>query len=260
MGASSSTSALGKSSTARDVVTHFSADLTGKTALVTGAASGIGLETVKALTSAGCRVIATARDVPSGEATIAAYLSATPSPYAGNPALVTVLPLNLERLASVRALAAAAQAAAPEGFSLVVLNAGIMALPARETTPAGFEKQIGVNHFAHHLLVSLLRPALVARADKPARIVYVSSLAHARGSVDVADLHFAKGRAYSPWVAYGQSKKANMLEARELADQLRASAPHITVASLHPGVIATNLARHMTMLNNFLVVRAGGPR
>ena len=254
MGASSSSSALGKSSTARDVVTHFAADLTGKTALVTGASSGIGLETVKALTSAGCRVIATARDVPAGEAAIAAYLSA-PSPYAGNPALVTVLPLNLERLASVRALAAAAQAAAPEGFSLVVLNAGIMALPARETTPAGFEKQIGVNHFAHHLLVSLLRPALVARADRPARIVYVSSLAHARGGVDVADLHFAKGRAYSPWVAYGQSKKANMLEARELADQLRASAPHITVASLHPGVIATNLARHMTILNNFLVVR-----
>ena len=67
------------------------------------------------------------------------------------------------------------------------------------------------------------------------------------------DLHFAKGREYKDWTAYGQSKKANMLEARELADQLRSEAPHVTVASLHPGIIATNLARHMTMLRNPLV-------
>ncbi len=68
-----------------------------------------------------------------------------------------------------------------------------------------------------------------------------------------SDLHFSKGRVYNDWAAYGQSKKANMLEARELADQLRAEAPHVTVASLHPGIIVTNLARHMTMLNYSLV-------
>jgi NAD(P)-dependent dehydrogenase (short-subunit alcohol dehydrogenase family) len=260
MGASTS-KGLGKHSTAHDVVQHFGANLAGKTALVTGAASGIGLETVKALTSVGCRVLATARDAAAGERVIAAELAGGPTaatPYAGNPALVRVLPLELERLASVRALAAAAEAEAPEGLDFVVLNAGIMALPALERTPAGFEKQLGVNHFAHHLLVSLLRPRLVARG-RPARIVYVSSLAHKRGSIDVGDLHFAKGgRAYNDWVAYGQSKKANMLEARELADQLRAAAPHITVASLHPGIIATNLARHVTMLQNSIVVRAVG--
>jgi NAD(P)-dependent dehydrogenase (short-subunit alcohol dehydrogenase family) len=186
MGASSST-ALGKSSTAREVVAHFNASLAGKVALVTGAASGIGLETVKALTSAGCRVLATARDVPAGERLIAAELAggdAAASAWAGNMALVKVLPLELERLASVRALAAAVQAEAPGGLDFVVLNAGIMALPALERTGAGFEKQLGVNHFAHHLLVSLLRPSLVARTA-PVRVVYVSSLAHKRGSVDV---------------------------------------------------------------------------
>ena len=186
MGATSSTS-LGKSSTAREVVSHFNSNLAGKTALVTGAASGIGLETVKALTSAGCRVLATARDVAAGERLIAAELAggdAAATAYSGSMALVKVLPLELERLASVRALAAAVQAEAPGGLDFVVLNAGIMALPALERTGAGFEKQVGVNHFAHHLLVSLLRPSLVARTA-PVRVVYVSSLAHKRGSVDV---------------------------------------------------------------------------
>lgn len=258
MGASSSTSVLGRSSTAYDVLRHYDAKLSGKTALVTGAASGIGLETVKALTSVGCKVLATARDPIEGLRIIKAELAGGPScntPYAGDVSLVRLLPLELERLSSVRELATAVGSAAPEGLDLVILNAGIMALPNRETTPAGFEKQIGVNHFGHHLLVSLLRPALVARPSKPCRIVYLSSLAHQMGNVDIKDLHFAQGRVYKPWVAYGQSKKANMLEARELADQLKVEAPHITVASLHPGVIKTKLARHMKLLDNFLVVR-----
>lgn len=257
----SSTSTLGKKSSAQEVVALLGSSLKGKTALVTGAASGIGLETVKAFTSAGCRVLATARDVGAAERIIAAEFAGGPSantPYTGDVSLVKVLPLDLERLSSIRALAAAAEAEAPEGLDFCVLNAGIMALPELATTPCGFEKQIGTNHFGHHLLVSLLRPALVARTSKPARIVYLSSLAHNRGNVDVADLHFSKGRKYTPWGAYGQSKKANMLEARELADQLRTEAPHITVASVHPGVIATNLGRHMTMLNNPVVVRGGG--
>jgi NAD(P)-dependent dehydrogenase (short-subunit alcohol dehydrogenase family) len=187
MGAASST-ALGKHSTAADVVAQFDAKLQGKTALVTGAASGIGIETVKALTSAGCRVLATAREVAAGERVIAAELAGGPTAataYAGRMELVKVLPLELESLASVRALAAAVEAEAPGGLDFVVLNAGIMALPTLQRTAAGFEKQLGVNHFGHHLLVSLLRPRIVARTSAPARIVYVSSLAHSRGSVDV---------------------------------------------------------------------------
>ena len=208
MGASSS-AALGRRSTARDVLAHFPAEaasLAGKTALVTGAASGLGLETVKALTSAGCRVLATARDVAAGERAIAAELAGgagAATPYAGRADLVKVLPLDLASLASVRALAGALAAEAPLDY--VILNAGIMALEKREETAAGFEKQLGVNHFAHHLLVSLLRPRLVARVA-PARVIYLSSLAHKSGSVDVANLHFAPPRKYVPWVAYGQSK------------------------------------------------------
>ena len=251
MGASSS--ALGKATTAREVVDHFAAAagvapgalLAGKAALVTGAASGIGTETVKALTYAGCRVLATARDPAASSAAIAAYVDdASSGGYAGASALVSVLALDLESLASVRALAAAALAAAP-ALDLVVCNAGIMALETRQVTPHGFEKQIGTNHFGHHFLVSLLRERLVAQPGG-ARVVLLSSLAHKRGSVDVADLHFERGRAYSPWVAYGQSKLANLLDAKELADQLAAT--KVVAVSVHPGVIRTNLARHISML------------
>jgi NAD(P)-dependent dehydrogenase (short-subunit alcohol dehydrogenase family) len=237
-----------------DVSAAEAASLAGKTALVTGAASGLGLETVKALTSAGCRVLATARDVAAGERVIAAELAGgagAATPYAGRADLVKVLPLDLASLASVRALAGALAAEAPLDY--VILNAGIMALEQREETAAGFEKQLGVNHFAQHLLVSLLRPRLVARAA-PARVIYLSSLAHKSGSVDVANLHFAPPRRYVPWVAYGQSKKCNILDARELADQLAVEAPHVTAVSVHPGVIKTNLARHMSMLKNPFVM------
>ena len=130
------------------------------------------------------------------------------------------------------------------------MNAGIRALEKREETPSGWEKPLGPNGHGHWSLASLLRPQLVARAA-PSRVIWLSSLAHKRGTVEVADLHFSKGpRVYSPWVAYGQSKKANMLHAREFADQLAAEAPHVTACSLHPGIIATNLGRHMTMLTN----------
>ena len=247
----SSQSVLHKKSTAREVVEHFAAAsgasptslLAGKTALVTGGNSGIGLETVKALSFAGCRVIATSRDVAAGQRIITSELSgagAPNSPYAGNSDLVTVLPLDLESLSSIRELASAV---ASEPLDFVIFNAGIMALPKREETPCGWEKQIGTNGHGHWYLASLLRPQLVRRAS-PCRIVWVSSTAHRMGGVDVNDLHFKLGRVYSPWTAYGQSKKANMLHARELSDQLAVEAPHVVPVSLHPGVIVTNLARH----------------
>lgn len=147
----SSHSSLHKKSTARDVIEHFAAAsgasaatlLAGKTALVTGGNSGIGLETVKALSFAGCRVIATSRDVAAGQRIIASELSgagAPHSPYAGNSDLVTVLPLDLESLSSIRELASAV---ASEPLDFVIFNAGIMALPKREETSCGWEKQIG---------------------------------------------------------------------------------------------------------------------
>jgi NAD(P)-dependent dehydrogenase (short-subunit alcohol dehydrogenase family) len=223
--------------------------LAGKTALVTGATSGIGLETAAALSSAGCRVLLCARNVNAGAIALAT-LSAPPSQPGGAcavPALCNVVaPLDLEDVASVRAAAAATlEALHGAPLDLLVGNAGIMALPTREEACGGrgWEKQMATNHFGHHLLVSLLRPQMAAQSA-PARIVLLSSSGHQFGTVNVDDLHFATpARPYSAWGAYGQSKLANILEAKELSDQLEGT--NVTAVAVHPGVIKTNLMRHM---------------
>lgn len=245
------TASLHKRSTALDVVEHFAASqavpvgalLKGSFALVTGGNSGIGTETVKALAHAGCRVLMGSRTVANGEAAlrnevIPPGLGGYAVPAAA--ALVTVAQLELEDAASIRAFAAAARAAAgAAGIQLLVCNAGIMALPTLERTSSGWEKQLGVNHLGHFLLVEQLRDALAA----PSRVVVVASEAHRMGTVDVGNLHFREDRTYGAWAAYGQSKLANVLFAKELHDQL---APRgVLCVSLHPGVIKTNLARHM---------------
>lgn len=109
-----------------------------------------------------------------------------------------------------------------------------------------------MNHIGHQHLVSLLLPKLQAQ-DFPSRVVSLSSLAHARGDVDLSDLHFKKGRAYMPWVSYGQSKSANILMIRELADRLGPSSK-ITCLSLHPGVIKTNLTRNLNVPSVLLLL------
>jgi NAD(P)-dependent dehydrogenase (short-subunit alcohol dehydrogenase family) len=255
MGGGAST--LGKKTDAIAVVSHFAKAagvaqdqlLAGKRAVVTGGNSGIGTETVKALLAAGCTVVFGSRGVKAGEETIAEELLGKAPARSGSYALppaaaarVSCLQLDLERLESVRAFAEAA--AAGGAIDLLVCNAGIMALPAREVTPHGWEKQIGTNHFGHHYLISLLRDKMVAQGT-PARIVLVASAAHAMGGVDVADLHFRRGRSYAAWTAYGQSKLANILEAKALADQL--SGTKVAALALHPGVIKTSLARHMSL-------------
>jgi len=236
--------ALGKKSTAAQVVAANGSGnyLAGKVAVVTGGNSGIGTETVKALASAGCRVILACRQPASGEAALANEITL---PGVGGyavpaaPTLVKVARLDLEDLASVRAFAEIVKA--EPSLDFLVLNAGIMALPKLERTANGWEKQIGTNHFGHHYLVALLREKMVAQAT-PSRIVALSSEAHRMGGIFVDDLHYEK-RSYGAWSAYAQSKVANMLMARELADQLVES--RVTAVSVHPGVIATNLSRHM---------------
>ena len=154
---------------------------------------------------------------------------------------IVVKELDLASLASISALADDVLATEPR-LDLIVLNAGIMALPELERTEAGWEKQIGVNHFGHSLLCErLVRQRLAAARDTPSRVVVLASLAHTMShAVDVNDLHYSN-RNYTPWGAYGQSKLANILYAKALADRLRTAAPHVTVTSLHPGVIKTNL-------------------
>ena len=251
MGASSSTAAppLNKRSTAKEVLAHYAGGnasyLAGKTAVVTGGNSGIGCQTVKALASAGCRVILASRSVKAGEDAIIEQCEQDVGDGYAVPnarSLITVRQLDLASLESVKAFAAAL--AEEPHIDFLVENAGVMALPKREETTDGFERQVGTNHFGHFYLVQLLREKLVAQ-NSPVRIVVVSSEAHKMSSLatvkDTEDLHFKGPRQYSAWGAYGQSKLANLLFAKSLADQLADT--KVVAVSLHPGIIATNLQR-----------------
>ncbi|MEA2346495.1 MAG: hypothetical protein QOG62_282 [Thermoleophilaceae bacterium] len=220
---------FGFESTAMEVVDGI--DLSGKRAIVTGAASGIGIETARALASAGAEVTLAVRDLERG-AEVAADITAT----TGNAA-VEVSPLELNDRASIDALAAGWEGP----LDLLVNNAGIMALPELELTPEGWEKQFATNHLGHFALTLGLHEALAAAGN--ARIVSLSSRGHRRSPVVFEDLNFSS-RAYDPWLGYGQSKTANILFAVEA--NRRWAGDGIAANAVHPGAIAeTNLARHM---------------
>jgi len=157
--------------------------------------------------------------------------------------------LDLSSLQSIKAFAD--EFIQQEGrLDLLVLNAGIMALPKLELTEAGFEKQIGVNHFGHFYLTQLLLDKMRATPSTAGRIVVLSSSAHRFGDVRPDDLHFSKNsRRYTPWGAYGQSKLANLLYAKGLANRLRGTG--LTAVSVHPGVIKTNLWRQSFLTRLF---------
>jgi NAD(P)-dependent dehydrogenase (short-subunit alcohol dehydrogenase family) len=208
-------------------------DLEGRVALVTGASSGLGAESARALAAHGAEVVLTGRDVAKTEAAAEAIRNST-----GNPRL-RVLPLHLERPASVRAFAKEFLARHPK-LDLLLANAGVMACPLARTAE-GWEMQLATNHLGHFLLAGLLAPALCAGA--PARVVAVSSAGHTFAPVDFEDLHFER-RPYDKWIAYGQSKTANILFAVELDRRLAARG--VRAFALHPGMIATELGRHLT--------------
>ena len=243
----SAAGSLGARSTAQEVVALYSGGkvegfLKGKVAVVTGGNSGIGLETCKALSNAGCRVIMGSRSVEGGLKSIDSEIK---MPGQGKYVVsdvsnISVKELNLESLASIRSFAEQVQA--EPRIDYLVLNAGIMALPKLEYTENAWEKQIGTNHHGHFYLTSLLKDKMAAQSE-PSRIVVVSSVAHTMGSINLQDFHFTNGRKYMPWVAYGQSKMANILFAKSLADKLKDT--QVTTVSLHPGVIGTNLSRHL---------------
>jgi NAD(P)-dependent dehydrogenase (short-subunit alcohol dehydrogenase family) len=204
-------------------------DLRGKTALVTGANSGIGLGAARALAEHGAQVVLGCRDQARGQAALRSITAALPS------ARLELLPLDLASLGSVRA-AASAFAAAHERLDILCNNAGVMAVPLARTAE-GFEQQLGVNHFGHFALTALLLPRLLG--GHAARIVTVSSLMHRRGRMRFDDLDAERG--YDKWAAYGQSKLANLLFAYELQRRLeRKGAAAISVAC-HPGYADTNL-------------------
>ena len=205
--------------------------LSGRTALVTGATSGLGLETARALASRGARVLVAGRD--AGRTDAAVHQAAAVAADGGS---AEPLALDLASLASVRAAADDA-ASRTERLDLLVNNAGVMAPPLGRTED-GFETQIGTNHLGHFALTAWLMPLLLASADP--RVVTVSSTAHRMGSIDLDDLHYER-RSYSPWPAYGASKLANLLFTTELARRAADSGTPLVAAAAHPGFAATNL-------------------
>ena len=253
-------SAAGKLPTARDVVRRFGGEgkhLKGKTALVTGGNAGIGLETVKALASAGCRVILCSRNIDAANAAIAKEIKqeGLGGYRVEDTSNIIVKRLDLEDLDSVRSLAEDVLAT-EKSLDLLINNAGIMSLPTLERTKAGWEKQMGVNHFAHALLTNRLIP-LLAKSPS-ARVVALASTAHRFATKKVlSDPCYAKGTKYVPWGAYGDSKLANLLWAKGLARDLEQKGlSRVNVVSVHPGVIRTALW-NQSPLNRFFSLFVG---
>ena len=217
-------SGFGYSSTAEEVTEGI--DLSGKTILLTGCNSGIGLETLKVLSRRGAHMLAAARTTAKAEAAAKGLGEVTP------------LACELSDPASVRACVEAVVALG-RPLDAIICNAGIMALP-KLNQKEGVELQFFTNHIGHFILVTGLLDSL---ADD-GRVIMVSSDAHTNApkvGIDFDDLSGEK--RYSAWRNYGQSKLANLLFARELARRFEGTAR--TAYSVHPGVIKTNLGRHM---------------
>jgi len=224
-------------STAEEVVNGLGYNGSGKVMIITGASAGLGVETARVLLKAKVHVIAAIRDVEKGKAAFSEIVRTTPH------AKLDFMKLDLQSLPSVRQFAAEFKA---KNLPLhcLILNAGVMAAPNRQVTEQKIELQFGVNHVAHHLLTVLLLDVL--KQSAPSRIVVVSSAAHYRGPVLFDDINSEK--SYQKWIAYAQSKTANVLFAKQLNVILQKEgkeAAKVTALSLHPGVIATELTRHM---------------
>ena len=197
-------------------------DLDGRTAVVTGANSGIGLHTARQLAAHGARVVLACRDERAGRAA-ARHIG----PAAG------VAKLDLASMASVRAFAEAWDGP----LDLLVNNAGVMAPPRLARTEDDFELQFATNHLGHFVLTGLLLPAL--EAAPAARVVTVSSIAHHQGTAAVLEANV--GEAYHPQRTYANSKLANLLFARQLHRELTDRGSAVTSTAAHPGVSATGL-------------------
>ncbi|MGB1013096.1 MAG: oxidoreductase [Nannocystaceae bacterium] len=204
-------------------------DLTGKVAVITGANSGLGLETTRGLARTGATIVMACRTEAKAHGARDAVLADVPK------AVLEFMPLDLASLASIRSFAEAF-ASKYDQLDLLCNNAGVMALP-RSLTADGFEMQIGTNHLGHFALTGLLLDRL--KAAEGARIINVASLAHAYGKIDFDDL--MGERSYSKWLRYCQSKLANLLFTFECHRRLTAANVAITCAASHPGYSATNL-------------------
>jgi NAD(P)-dependent dehydrogenase (short-subunit alcohol dehydrogenase family) len=210
---------------------HDAPAQTGRTVLVTGATSGLGLESATALAARGARVVVAGRDAERTAQAVRRVRSAAARGGSAEP-----LALDLASLDRVEQ-AAAELSARVDCLDVLLNNAGVMA-PPYARTPDGFETQIGTNHLGHFALTGRLMPLLEA-APAP-RVVTVSSGAHRVGRLDTDDLQWER-RRYQPWQAYGASKLANLLFTAELARRAGAAGSPLVAAAAHPGWAATNL-------------------
>jgi NAD(P)-dependent dehydrogenase (short-subunit alcohol dehydrogenase family) len=208
--------------------------LEGKVAIVTGANSGIGRATARALAGAGARVVLAVRDVDKGASAAAAM-----------PGDTEVRRLDLASLASIREFADAWSG----DVDLLINNAGVMVPPLTRTAD-GFELQFGTNHLGHFALTNLLLEHVTGR------IVTVSSTGHRIGQIDFNDLNWER-RPYIAWRGYGQSKLANLLFMSELQRRLEASGSSVIATAAHPGYAATNLQFHSERRSMDLIGRIG---
>ena len=221
---------------------------TGRTAIVTGANSGIGLETARMLALRGADVVLACRNPDKGKAALDRILAEKPKGTA------TLEALDLADLDSVAAFSDRF-AATHDKLDLLVNNAGVM-MPPLSRTKQGFELQLGTNHLGHAALTARLAP-LVLRTPG-ARFVIVSSGAHRQGRIDFDDLNWST-RSYSPMPAYAQSKLANLLFALELQRRIAATGSDVRVTAAHPGWTSTDLQRTAGLFRFFNPVFAMKP-
>lgn len=212
-------------------------DQSGRLALVTGASSGLGLETARALHRRGATVLLGCRDRSRAEAARTQLVDGAPNGVGTQNGVGTVELLDLD-LADLGSVAAAADRLTEDHgqLDLLINNAGVMALP-RQLTRHGFESQFGVNHLGHFALTLLLLPLLRHRPGS--RVVTVTSGAQYFGRIGFDDLQGE--RRYDRWQAYGQSKLANVMTALELQRRLEAEGASVASLAAHPGVARTNL-------------------
>ncbi|XP_060532700.1 retinol dehydrogenase 13-like [Cylas formicarius] len=205
----------------------------GKIVIVTGANTGIGKEVTAELARRGAKVYMACRDMNRCEATRKDIVLDTGNKY------VYCRPCDLASLKSISNFATIFKKE-EKHLDVLINNAGVMRTPPGSKTADGFESQIGVNHLGHFLLTNLLLDVL--KDSAPSRIINVSSVAHQRGRIKKDD--FNSDKSYDPAEAYAQSKLANILFTRELANRLQGTG--VTVNAVHPGIVDTDITRHMS--------------
>lgn len=212
----------------------------GRNVLVTGANTGIGFETARALARKGAHVTLACRNLNKGQAALERIRAESADTS------VSLQQLDLSDLRNIETFATRFVDQQKQ-LDLLILNAGVM-VPPESKTAQGFELQFGVNHLGHFALAGALLP--LVQATKGSRVVVVSSTAATRGAMHFDDLQFEK-RGYAPWQAYGQSKLANQLFTLELQRRLRAAGSSVLVTAAHPGWTKTDLQRN-SLVANFL--------